>query len=65
MQARRTLKEVAQELGLELRGKSQQELWDEIVRRVTAKTAGARVALPARRRESPQFRWAGRRGVGD
>ncbi len=64
MQARRTLKEVAQELGLELRGKSQQELWEEIVRLIS-KRADLKAPLPARRKESPEFRWAGRRSVGD
>ncbi len=62
MQAKRSLKEVAIELGLELRGKSQQELWEEIVKRVAKKPD---VKLPVRKRESPDFRWTGRRAFGD
>ncbi len=53
MQAKRSLKEVAIELGLELRGKSQQELWEEIVRRVSKKP---KVKLPFRKKESLKSR---------
>ena len=64
MQAKRTLKEVALELGLELRGKSQQELWEEIVKRVSKKPDVAKL-LARKRESSPDFRWTGRRALGE
>lgn len=61
MQAKGVVEKVAADLGLELRGKSQEELWDEIVTCIADRKGAVSRELPARRRESPHFRWAAKR----
>ncbi len=65
LQARRNIRDVAEDLNVDPSGKTQEELWDEIVRRITNRGEGVgTMRPPPRRRESPPFRWAVRRAPG-
>ncbi len=57
VQIKKNIRDVAAGLGVELGGKTQEELWAEIVRRIMSKGEDVSRELPSRRRESPPFRW--------